>query len=95
MANPGGHAKEDGQIEVLGKLVGFLDHIQGILTVSRFKEGELSCSCVVAVVLFILRGVHARIIARDNDKTPANPVIGGGKEGICRHIEADMFHGSH
>ena len=95
VADPGGHAKEDGQIEVFRKLVGFLDHIQGILAVSRLKEGELGRPCVVAVVLFILRGVHARIITRDNDKTPAHPVIGGGKEGICGHIEAYMLHGGH
>ncbi len=94
VADPGGHAKENRKIEFLGHFIGFQDHIQGVLAVGRFEHGQLGGPCIVAVVLFILGGMHAGIVSGDNDKTLADTVVGRRKDGVGRHVQADMLHGS-
>ena len=48
---------------------------------------------VVVRILLVLRGVHARIVGSQHDKSSANAGIGGSEQGIRRDVHADVLHG--
>ena len=48
---------------------------------------------VVVRILLVLRGVHARIVGSQHDKSSANAGIGSREQRVRRDVHADVLHG--
>ena len=48
----------------------------------------------MAGILLVLRRMHTCIIGNANDHTCVDAGIGNGKQGVCRHIQANVLHGA-
>ncbi len=69
MTDTGRHANHHGNAVLFADAVRFFGHVDAFLGVRRFKHGDFSEFSIVAVVLFILGRMHARIVSRYEGKT--------------------------
>ncbi len=95
VANPRGGAKQDGNLPALGNLDGGAQEIVSLLGVGRLEHGHAGGDGVTAVVLFVLAGVHARIIGGNDDQGAGHSGVGDGEERVGGDVQADVFHGGH
>ena len=86
-------ADEEGHIESLGKLERVARESERLGGISGVQHGNMRRTGVVVRILLVLRGVHARIVGSQHDKSSANAGIGGSEQGIRRDVHADVLHG--
>lgn len=95
MGDAAGGAQDDRCVELLAELEGDGHHVEALLAVGGLEQGDLGELGVVAVVLFALGRVHARVVGADEHQPGVGAGVGGGEEGVGGHVEADVLHGNH
>ena len=68
-------------------------HLQAFLAVRRLQHGDLGHTRVVAAVLLVLGGVHARVVRDGQHQPGVHPDIGQGHPGVGGHVQPHVFHG--
>ena len=86
------HLDDDGRIELLGNFIGGLGKGEGFAAVGRFQHGELGGFRIVAGILLVLRGMHARVVRNADDHARIHARIGDGEEGVGGDVESDVLH---
>ena len=86
-------ADEEGHIESLGKLERVARESERLGRISGVEHGNMRRAGVVVRILLVLRGVHARIVGCQHDKSSADAGIGGREQGVRRDVHADVLHG--
>ena len=89
------HAEHHGRVVALGDVEGVAEHVLGFLRVRRLQHGDLDERRVVAVVLLVLRAVHARIVGGDEDHAAVDAHVGVGEDRVGSHVQTDMLHRGH
>ena len=92
MGRARGDAQDGRNLVLFAELEGGEGHVVGFLGVGGLQEeaaGELGEG---AVVLLVLRGVHARVVRRDDDEAADGADVREGHQRIHRHVEADVLH---
>ncbi len=92
MGDPGAHLDKDRGVETFGHLVGFLDELKGLGRIGRLQHGQLGRLGIVAGILLVLGGVHARVVRHGDDHAAVHARIGNGKQRVRRHVQADVLH---
>jgi len=69
------------------------DHLLRLAGTRRIDDGRLGEVGEETAVLLGLGTVGTGVVGGDNEKSPHDAEIGGAREGIGRHIEADLLHG--
>ena len=92
MADTGRHADHDRRMEPFADGIGFFSHVLGFLGIGRFKHAYFGEFGIIAVILFVLGRMHARVIGRYKDKAAIDMEISVGKKWIGRYVETDHFH---
>ncbi len=92
MIDTGRHAQHDRRTISFADFICFGNHILSFLGVGRFQHSNLGKFGIVAVILFVLGRMHARIIGRNKDKTTVDSQISKGKERIGGHVETYHLH---
>ena len=87
-------SEQHGHVELFGDLVGSFHEINALLRVRRFDHGNLRVSRVPAVILLVLRRVHARVVGGDDYKAAVHAVISGCEHGIGCNVKSHMLHGA-
>ena len=92
MGDPGGEAQQHRGVEPFGELVGQFRIGQALRRIDGFEHRHLGRDGVVPGILFVLGGVHTRIVGHGTDHAATNPDVRGGVEGVGGDVEADMLH---
>ena len=92
VGDAGAHTHQDRGVVFLRELEGPLGKVQGFLGVRGLQHGDLGGHGVVAGILLVLGGEHARVIGHADDQASLHPLVGNGEEGVCRHVQAHMLH---
>jgi len=94
VANARRQPQQDGGVEALGEVEGGDGQVFGLLAIGRLQAGDAGKLGEVAVVLFVLAGVHGGVIGADDDQPGLDAGHGGVHERVGGHVQADVFHGS-
>ena len=92
VANAGGNSDKYGARIFFGHFKRLLDHFLAFLTVSGFQHRNFSVTCVVAVILFVLRRMLTGFVRRNDNETCVGSAVSDGKEGVCGDVETDVLH---
>ena len=92
VADAGGHAQHDGGVEALAELVAHDGHVLGLLGVRGLKHDKLRRDRVVARILLVLRGVHARVVGHADDHARVAADVAHRETRVGRHVQADVLH---
>ena len=84
--------EQDRDPPALRHLDGREHEIISLLRIGRLEHRHAGRDRVTPVVLFVLARRHARIVRGDDDQRAAHAGIGGGKQRIGGHIQADVLH---
>ena len=87
-----GGAEQHRGVEALGELVGGDHEFLGLAAVGRFQQRDPGELGVVAVVLLVLRAVHAGVVRRDDHDTALQTHVGRGEERVGGHVQAHVLH---
>ncbi len=68
-------------------------HLVGFLAVRRFEERHFGKAREEAVILLILRAVHARVVGGDDDQPAVRPDISKGHQRVGRDVQPHVLHG--
>ena len=88
-----GEAQEARHAVLLGRLERGLHHVVRLLAVGGLEHGRARELRNVAVVLLVLRGVHARVVRRDHHHAARGAHVRERHERVHRHVEAHVLHG--
>ena len=94
VTDTGGGAVQHGCVELLGDLAGQTHEVLALLGVAGLHHGDFGGSCIVAVVLLILRGVAGGVVGGDNDIGAVDTHVAGGEQGVGGHIQPHHLHGA-
>jgi hypothetical protein len=78
--------------EFLGQIEGSARHIVGFLLVGGFQTGNHGEVGEIAAVLFVLTGVHSRIVGYGQNQAAFDIQECGVHKGIGGYVESDMLH---
>ena len=81
------------RVELLGERERLGDEVVGLLAVRRLQHRDLGEPGVVAVVLLVLRRVHAGVVGADDDEAGVDAGERERHERVGGHVEADVLHG--
>ena len=95
MTDTGRHTDHNGCVILLTELVAFQYHVTAFLAVCRLKHRDFCGFRIVAVILFILCGMLARLVCGNNNRTAVNASIGKREERVCRYVQSHMLHRCH
>ena len=85
-------AQHDRRVELLGKRVGELRHVAALRGVRRLQHQKLRRDRVVARILLVLRGVHARVVGHADDHARVDADVAHRENRVGRHVQADVLH---
>lgn len=88
-----GHAQHYRCAVLLGNVEGGHGHVVGFLAVRRFEERHFGKAREKAIVLLILRAVHARVVGGDDHQPAVAPDIGKGHQRVGGHVQPHVLHG--
>ena len=86
------HAEEDDRAGALGEVPRGAGHVEGLLRVGGLERDRAGELLQHAVVLLVLRGVHAGVVRRDDDEAAVRPLERVGHQRVHRDVEADVLH---
>ena len=86
-------AQQHRRVELLRQREGLGDEVVGLLAVGRLEHRDLGELGVVAVVLLVLRGVHAGVVGADDDQAGVDAGERERHEGVGGHVETHVLHG--
>ena len=92
MGDPGTHLQKNRCIELLRDLISQFRKFQGLGGIRRLQHGNLGRDGVMAAVLLVLGGMHARIIRDADDESRVHTGVGHGVKRVRRHIQSHMLH---
>ncbi len=92
VADAGGHPVEDGQLPPLGDFDSRKEEVVGLLRVRWLEHRQARGDGISAVVLFVLRGGHARVVGADDDQGAADARVRGREERIRGDVEPNVLH---
>ena len=87
-----GRTHHEGNIELLGKVIGAACEIERFLRIGRLKNGYERSHRIIATVLLVLRREHARIVGSKQEHSTVNAGVRGGEERIGAHIHTHVLH---
>ena len=90
---PRGGAQQHRRVELLGQLEGPGQKVVGLLAVGRLEHGDPGEGGEVAVVLLVLRGMHAGVVGGEHDEAGVDAGQGERHEGVGRDVQPDVLHG--
>ncbi len=93
VADTRGHAQNHRRVKILADLQRLTHKLIGFLAVGGFKHRHLGERAVVAVVLLVLRAMHARVVRRHDHDPALGPGIGQGKKRIGGDVQPHVLHG--
>ena len=79
-------------IEALGHLEGVFGEGKRFGRIGGIEHGNMRGAGIKARILLILRGVHARVIGRENHETAVDARVGSGEQGVGGHVDAHVLH---
>jgi len=94
MGDSGRRPQKDGRVELFADLKSQFYKFLGFLRIRRFQHGDFGKLGIIAVVLFVLRAVHGRIIGADDDQSTFNSGVAHRENRIGCDVDADMLHHS-
>ncbi len=86
------HLENNRRVKLLGKLKRAHGKGACLCRIRRLKHRNFRRNRVMARILLILRGMHARIVRHDNYHTGIDAGVGYGVQRVSRNIQADMLH---
>ncbi len=92
MCYPRAHLDDNRRIKFFGKHIRLLRKFICLARVRRLQHRQLRRNRIVAGILFVLRGMHTRVICHTNDKAGIHSRICTGKQRIRCNIQAHMLH---
>ena len=92
VVHAGGGAEQNRGVKHFGNLTGHTDKVLALLAVCRLHHGNAGSAGIVAVILLILRRVHAGVVGCDDHIGSTGSHVGGGKQGIGRHVQSHVLH---
>ncbi len=92
VGDAGAELQKDGGVVFLGQLEGPLGKVPGLGGVRRFQHGDLGGDGVVPGVLFVLGGVHPRVICYADDHAGVDAGVGDGEQRVGGHVQAHVLH---
>ena len=84
--------KQHRSVEALGELEGGDRELPGLVAVGGLQQRDPGELGVVAVVLLVLRAVHARVVGRDDHQAGLHPDVRRGEERVGGHVQAHVLH---
>src|SRR5690554_841714 len=94
MGNPGGKTDQNRAIKLFAQRKGGQNITPALLGIGRFQQRNFRRQSVIPGILFILGTVHTGVVGHHDHQSAVDPGVREGKEGIRRHIQAHMFHGT-
>ena len=92
MGHTGSQPHQNRKLHAFRQIESIAYHIVSLLLGRRFENGDHGEFAVETGVLFVLRGVHRRVVGHQHDQ----PAMGSGHgridEGVCRHVQTHMLH---
>jgi len=88
----GSQAQKDRDVELLGDAERPAGEVLCLLRIRRAEDRDFGHQAIVAVILFVLRRVQARVVGGHDDQAAARADIGGREERVGRHVQAHVFH---
>ena len=92
MGQAGDHPQEDRKPDFLRQAESLGHQVVAFLLVGRLEDGDQGELPVKAGVLFILGGMHRRVVGRDDDQAAFHAGDAGIDEGIGTDVHTHMFH---
>ena len=71
---------------------GLFGKVQGFLRVRGLQHGHLCGDSIVAGVLLVLRGEHARVVGHAEHQPRLDPLIGDRKQRVGGDVQAHVLH---
>ena len=85
-------AQDDRRVKLLGKRVGELCHVAALRGVRRLQHQKLRRDRVVARILLVLRGMHARVVGHADHHARVHADVAHRENRVSRHVQADVLH---
>ena len=92
MGHAGGQPHQDRNLVFFRKVKGLADHGIRLLLGGRFEARDHGEIGIEAGILFVLRGMHGRVVTGSHDKSAARTGHRGAHETVGADIHAHMFH---
>ena len=92
MGNACGEPQDDRCIKFFRKIISELCIGKAFRRIRRLEHHRLGGLRMMAGILFILGGMHARIVGNGNDHAGVDTRIGCCKQRVACHIQAHVFH---
>ena len=88
-----GGADDDRHLVFLAQFETGRYHVVGFLRIGRLEQQALGELRERAVVLLVLRGMHAGVVGVDDHHAADGADVGEGHQGVHRHVEPNVLHG--
>ena len=85
-------AQDHRHLELLGKLERLEREVIRLLRVGGLEKKRTRELREVAVVLLVLRRVHAGVVGRNEDEAAQGPDVGESHQGVHRDVQPDVLH---
>ena len=92
VSHAGAGADYDGSVKFFRQFVGKLGELKAFAGIGGLQHGNLGGFRIVAGILLILRGVHARVVGDGDDHAAVHAGVAHGEQGVGGHVQADMLH---